>query len=104
MESTGFYLSGNTNVQYIDDDGSGNIRTFYLLGGTTKTITNATAGTVNYSTGQVVLTSFNLTGVTNADGTLSVTITTDSKDVIPVRKQDIKIDPANTTTLAEIDT
>ena len=35
VESTGFYLSGNTNEQFIDDDGSGNIRTFYLLGGTT---------------------------------------------------------------------
>lgn len=104
VESTGFYLSGNTNVQYIDDDGSGNIRTFYLLGGTTKTITNATAGTVNYSTGQVVLTSFNLTGVTNADGTLSVTIKPDSNDVIPVRNQVIEIDTANSTTLAEIDT
>ena len=61
VESSGFYLSGNTNLQYIDDDGSGNIRTFYLLGGTTKTITNANAGTVNYNTGEVVLTSFNFT-------------------------------------------
>ena len=28
VESTGFYLLGNTNIQYIDDDGNGVIRTF----------------------------------------------------------------------------
>ncbi len=104
VESSGFYLSGNTNVQYIDDDGSGLIRTFYLLGGTTKTITNASAGTVNYSTGQVVLTAFNITGVLNSDGSLGVTVKPNSNDVIPVRNQVIEIDTANSTTAAEIDT
>ena len=63
VESGGFYLLGSNEVQYIDDDGNGVIRTFYLLGGTTKTITNASAGTINYNTGQVVLTSFNITGI-----------------------------------------
>ena len=102
-ESTGFYLSGNTNEQFIDDDGSGNIRTFYLLGGTTKTITNATAGTINYNTGVVELTSFNITSATNADGTIDVTLKPDSNDVIPVRQQVIEIDTVATTVTAEID-
>jgi len=104
VESTGFYLSGNTNLQYIDDDGSGIVRTFYLLGGTTKTITNATAGTVNYNTGEVVLTAFNVTSVSNADGTISITIKPDSNDVIPVRNQVVEIDTVNSSTTAEIDT
>ena len=104
VESSGFYLSGNTNLQYIDDDGSGIVRTFYLLGGTTKTITNSTAGTINYTTGEVVLTAFNITGVANSDGTLSVTIKPNSNDVIPVRNQVIEIDTANSVTTAEIDT
>ena len=103
VESTGFYLSGNTNEQFIDDDGSGNIRTFYLLGGTTKTITNAEAGTINYNTGEVVLTSFNITSVTNADGTIGVTVKPDSNDVIPVRQQVIEIDTVATTVTAEVD-
>ena len=102
-ESTGFYLSGNTNEQFIDDDGSGNIRTFYLLGGTTKTITNATAGTINYNTGVVELTSFNITSATNADGTIDVTVKPDSNDVIPVRQQVIEIDTVATTVTAEVD-
>ncbi len=104
LESSGFYLSGNTNEQFIDDNGSGVIRTFYLLGGTTKTITNATAGTINYDTGEVVLTSFNITSVSNADGTISITLKPDSNDVIPVRNQVVEIDTVNSTTTAEIDT
>ena len=103
VESTGFYLSGNTNEQFIDDDGNGNIRTFYLLGGTTKTITNAQAGTVNYNTGEVILTSFNITSVTNANGTIDVTVKPDSNDVIPVRQQVIEIDTVATTVTAEVD-
>tara|TARA_Y100000310_G_scaffold103351_1_gene101698 strand:+ start:548 stop:2431 length:1884 start_codon:yes stop_codon:yes gene_type:complete len=104
VESGGFYLSGNTNVQYIDDDGSGNIRTFYLLGGTTKTITNATAGTINYTTGQVVLTSFNITAIIASSGKLDITIKPDSNDVIPVRNQVVEIDTVNGVTTAEVDT
>ena len=103
VESTGFYLSGNTNEQFIDDDGSGNIRTFYLLGGTTKTITNATAGTINYTIGVVVMTSFNITSTSNTNSTIDVTIKPDSNDVIPVRQQVIEIDTVNSTVTAEID-
>ena len=103
VESTGFYLSGNTNEQFIDDDGSGNIRTFYLLGGTTKTITNATAGTINYTTGEVVLTSFNITSTTNSDSTIDITIKPDSNDVVPVRNQVVEIDIVKSTVTAEID-
>ena len=103
VESTGFYLSGNSNEQFIDDDGNGIIRTFYLLGGTTKTITNATAGTINYNTGEVVLTSFNITDTTNTDKTINVTIKPDSNDIIPVRQQVIEIDTIATTVSAEVD-
>ena len=102
VESTGFYLSGNTNEQFIDDDGNGKLRTFYLLGGTTKTITNAEAGTINYNTGEVVLTSFNITSATNADGTIDVTVKPDSNDVIPVRQQVIEIDTVATKVTAEV--
>ena len=104
VESSGFFLVGDTNEQYIDDDGSGTIRTFYLLGGTTKTITNASAGTVNYATGEVVLTSLNITSVENADGTIDITLKPDSNDVIPVRNQVIEIDTVTSSVTAEIDT
>ena len=104
VESGGFFLAGNTNIQYIDDDGAGNIRTFYLLGGTTKTVTNAQAGTINYNTGQIVLTSFNISSVQAASGNLEVTLKPDSNDVVPVRNQVIEIDTVSSVTSAEIDT
>jgi len=104
LESSGFFLAGDTNEQYIDDNGSGIVRTFYLLGGTTKTITNATAGTINYNTGEVVLTSLNITSVENADGTIDITLKPDSNDIIPVRNQVIEIDTVASSTTAEIDT
>ena len=103
VESTGFYLDGNTNEQFIEDDGSGKIRTFYLIGGTTKTITNAEAGTINYNTGEVVLTSFNITATTNTNATIDVTIKPNSNDVIPVRQQIVEIDTVATTVTAEVD-
>jgi len=104
IESTGFYLSGNSNIQYIDDNGSGILRTFYLLGGTAKTYTNETAGTIDYTTGTVVLTSFNVTGVSNSDGTISITLKPDSNDVIPVRSQIVELDTVESTVTAEVDT
>jgi hypothetical protein len=103
VESTGFYLSGNTNEQFIDDDGSGNLRTFYLLGGVTKTITNASAGTITYTTGQLVLTALNVTTTTNGNTTIDITIKPDSNDVIPVRNQVIEIDTVATSVSTEVD-
>ena len=52
----------------------------------------------------MVLTSFNLTGVTNTDGTFSVTIKPDSNDVIPVRNQVVEIDTISSSVTAEVDT
>ena len=104
VESTGFILSGNSNVQYIDDNGNGIIRTFYLLGGTKKTYTNENAGTINYTTGSVVLTSFNVTGTSNTNGTIDITLKPDSYDVIPVRNQIVEIDTVASSVSAEIDT
>ena len=103
VESTGFYLSGRTDVQYIDDDGSGNIRTFYLLGGTTKTYTNATAGTINYNTGEVILTNFNITSTANTDSTIDVTLMPNSNDVSPTRNQILEIDTADSTVTVNVD-
>ena len=73
------------------------------MGGTTKTITNAQAGTINYNTGEVVLTSFNITSVTNSSGTIDVTVKPDSNDIIPVRQQVIEIDTVASTVVAEVD-
>ena len=102
--STGFTIAGNTNTLYIDDDGNGIIRTYYLVGGQTRTYVDASAGTINYSSGKIVLTDLNITSATNTDGTISVDILPASNDVVSVRNQLLEIDLTNTTVSGTVDT
>ena len=108
IASTGFYVSGNaTNIQYFDDDGSGNLRTYYLVAGV-RTYTDSTAGTVTYSTGKIVTDGIKITSVAEVDGASSneirVTAIPNSKDIVPVRNQILEIDFINTSVTGEVDT
>jgi len=108
IASTGFYVSGDaTNVQYFDDDGSGNLRTYYIVAGV-RTYTDSTAGTVTYSTGKIVTDGIYMTSVAEVDGTSSdeirITAVPDSKDIVPVRNQIVEIDFTNTSVVGEVDT
>ena len=107
IASTGFYISGDaSNIQYFDDDGSGNLRTYYLSGGT-RVYTDSTAGTVTYSDGKIVTDGINITSVANVDGASSndirITAVPESKDIVPVRNQILEIDFTNTTVTGEVD-
>ena len=108
VSSTGFKISGDTtNEHFLDDDGAGNIRVYYLSG-TTRIYTSATYGTIDYATGQIILTSANITSVSNVDGAASTRIrvfaTPDSNDVVPVRNQVLSIDTANSSITGDVDT
>jgi hypothetical protein len=98
LSSTGFKISGNNNEMFLDDDGVGNVRVYYLVGGI-KTIQNATQGTVDYSSGQVTLNSLSVASISNIRGAAStnieVTISPLSNDVVPVRDQILEIDVGN---------
>ena len=56
ISSTGFKINddSSTNEHFLDDDGEGNLRVYYLSG-TTRIYTSTSFGTVNYSTGEIVL-------------------------------------------------
>ena len=58
LESTGFFISGDTNEMFLNDDGQGNVRMFYLVDGTTKTYKDSNAGTIDYKNGLVTLNKF----------------------------------------------
>ena len=108
ISSTGFKISNDdsANEHFLDDDGEGNLRVYYLSG-TTRIYTSTTFGTVNYSTGEVVLTSANITSISNVDGAASTRIRIfaipNSNDVVPVRNQVLEIDTANSTISADVD-
>jgi len=108
IASTGFYVSGDaTNIQYFDDDGAGNLRTYYLATGV-RTYTDSTAGTVTYSTGKIVTDGIKITSVAEVDGASSdeirITAIPDSKDIVPVRNQILEIDFINSNVTGEVDT
>ena len=52
-----------------------------------NTYTNNLFGTVDYSTGKIVITSVNITSVSNTDGTIRILAIPNSNDVVPTREQ-----------------
>ena len=108
LSSSGFKISGNTNEMFLNDDGMGNVRMYYIVDGTTKTYQDSTAGTIDYVNGQVVLTSLNITEISNIDGIASTKIRLivkpESNDIIAVRNQVLEIDLSNSVISANVDT
>ena len=107
LSSSGFKISGNTNEIFLDDDGNGNVRSYYNTASATKSYVDETAGTINYTTGEIILTSFNITSVSDVDGatatTIKVKVVPDSNDVIAVRNQVLEIDLDNSKISAQTD-
>jgi hypothetical protein len=108
LESTGFKVSGDTtNVFHLDDDGAGNIRRYRLVG-PVRTYVNNTQGTINYTTGEIILTSLNISSIENIRGSAStiieLTVTPKSNDIVPVRDQILEIDTSNSIITVEADT
>ena len=106
--STGFYISGDaSNQMYFDDDGSGNLRLYYLVAGS-RVYQDSTIGTVNYATGEIKIFGIHIATVGNVDGAASskirITAVPNSRDIVPVRNQLLEIDFINSTVDAEVDT
>ena len=108
VSSSGFKINddNSTNEHFLDDDGEGNIRVYYLSG-TTRVYTSTSFGTIDYTNGEIVLTSANITSISNVDGSAStrirVTVTPDSNDIVPVRNQTLEIDTSNSSFTGSVD-
>jgi len=108
LSSTGFKVDGDTtNIYFYDDDGSGNLRRYYLVG-SVRTYVDNSAGTINYATGQVDINSVNISSIENIRGSAStvieLTVQPNSNDIVPVRNQILNIDVANSTITVTPDT
>jgi hypothetical protein len=107
LSSTGFKVSGDNNEMFLDDDGLGNVRRYYLVSGI-RTYVNNIQGTINYATGQITINSLNVSSISNIRGSSStvieLTVTPASNDVVPVRNQVIEIDIENSNITVEEDT
>ena len=107
VSSTGFKIDGDTtNEHFLDDNGAGVLRVYYL-NGATRVYTDSTYGTIDYATGEVILTSANITSISNVDGATStqirVFVIPSSNDIVPVRNQVLSIDTSNSTITGEVD-
>jgi|TARA_B110000285_G_scaffold227690_1_gene289410 hypothetical protein len=108
ISSTGFKINDDLslNEHFLDDDGAGNLRVYYLSG-TTRIYTSSTYGTIDYTTGQVILTSAHITSISNVDGVVSTIVRVfalpNSNDIVPVRNQVLEIDTANSSVTGSVD-
>jgi len=99
VSSTGFKVSGNTNTIFLDDDGDGNIRSYYLSASGAniiKNFVNRTVGTINYVTGKIEIT-LNVTEVIPPAGstnttTIELTTEPDNQNIFSIRNQLVQID------------
>jgi len=119
LSSTGFMINGdNTNTYYLDDDGQGNVRIYYLLG-STRIYSSINQGTINYKTyttnsgtivlgGTIILNSLNISQASNIAGNpstvIQLTVVPNSNDIVPVRDQILNIDLTNSSFNVLIDT
>jgi hypothetical protein len=107
IASTGFFVSGNTNEMFFDDDGAGNLRIYYSVSGV-RTYFSSTAGTIDYATGVLSVSPIFITTVSNVDGSVSsairFTAIPSSNDIVGKRNQILEIDTVNTTISANQDT
>ena len=86
LATTGFYISGDAQEYFYDDDGSGAVRRFYVSS-STRVYKDNTAGTITYSSGKVNLNSLIMSSTSNTDDTIDFTVIPRSYDVISSRNQ-----------------
>ena len=104
LSTTGFKVDGDTvNTYFFDDDGSGNVRR-YSLSGTTRVITDQSAGTIDYTSGKVSINAIKITSTVNSDTSIDYTVIPSSDEVVAIRGSLIDISIDDIKTSGEIDT
>ena len=86
LTTTGFFLSGDSNNYFFDEDGKGNVRRYYL-NGSTRVYSDNTAGTIVYSTGVISINSLTYSSTSNTDTSIDFTMIPSSNDVISTKNQ-----------------
>ena len=94
ITSNAFTLGGFSNCFLEDNDGI--IRIYRELG-VENIAVSVNAGTINYTTGKIILTSFAPTAFNDGGTTLKITATPQDKDILPLRGQIIAIRDADIT-------
>ena len=108
LSSTGFTITGDANTYYLEDDGVGVVNAYYISGAAKIYLTSGAVGTIDYTTGDIVLTKLNVGTVGQVDGldstSIRLTVKPASNDVVPVRNQILQIDTTNLSVVGTVDT
>ncbi len=92
-----YYDSATTSnkISYLDDDGSGKLRIFYLSG-TSKVYITDDIGTINYATGELQLVDFEPIAISSGNSYIRITVLpgepAGATDINSIREQILTID------------
>jgi hypothetical protein len=86
VSSDGFNIANSTYTHFLEDDGIGKIKLSYVSDEGATVIVNNQIGTVNYTTGEIIINE-----ITISSATLKMNVHLDSFDVIPLRNDIITI-------------
>jgi hypothetical protein len=89
--SNGFNIAGSSEIYYLDDNSLGSIRFYTVTGNNTKVYSATLGGTINYTTGTIVISGVAITSVLQGDS-IGVVADPASNDIFPVRNQIIYLD------------
>lgn len=83
--TTGFFISGSDVIHYLDDDGVGNMRLYYIGPSAEKIIVNPTIGNVDYAAGIINIKNLHITAIADID--FEISIKPSSYDVVSAYTQ-----------------
>jgi hypothetical protein len=86
VSSDGFNITGSSYTHFLEDDGAGKIKLSYVSNEGATVIVNNEIGTVNYTTGEIIISEVSI-----SSATLKMNVHLDSFDVIPLRNDIITI-------------
>jgi hypothetical protein len=85
ISTTGFFINGSERIHYLDDDGIGNIRLFYIGPSAEKIIVDPSIGIVDYAAGIINIKNLYITAIADID--LEISIRPSSYDVVSAYTQ-----------------
>lgn len=104
ISSTGFNIAGRTQTLYLDDDGAGNVRSYYLEeGSSTKVYVNSTQGQIDYATGKIIVDQLNITSTVLDENQVKIFVTLNSNDIVSVRNILLTINESDITVNTIVD-
>ena len=105
VSSSGFKIVGDDfNIFYLNDDGLGSLRLYYVKGTGEFEYVDGLWGTVDYSMGEIVINDLIISMTTVADNQLQIAAIPESNDIISLRETYLTVGIDNTTVSVVEDT